>query len=96
MNKEQKLLERPVDEDTEILLEHIVEFKECLGLMELWRWEGIRASSIILLMEDIKDLNRDELVKSLLDQVKASPTTKMTTKENGDYFYLNFNFIVGN
>lgn len=94
MTKEQKLLQRPVEEDTQIILENVVDFKECVGLMELWRWESIRGSSIILLKEDIDHLNKDELIKSLLEQVNVAPTSKTTFKEEGDYFYLNYNFIV--
>lgn len=49
------LMNRPIEEDTVIQMEHIVNFPalEMKALMELWTWDGITGSSVIFLATDV-------------------------------------------
>jgi hypothetical protein len=94
MTKEQKLLNRPVDKDTEVILEDLVSFDQFPGLMELWKWDNITASSIILLQEDVKGMKENEIINFVFEKMKQPVDPQTTFKISGDYVYINFGFKV--
>lgn len=95
MTKEQKLMNRPVEEETTVLMEDLVNFDQFIGLMELWRWDGITASSIVLLQEDVVDFNQEDLIKFVFSKMKMPIDPHATFRIHLDYVYINFDFKVG-
>ncbi len=93
-DKIMKLLARPIEEDTAIQMEHIVDFQalKTKALMELWSWDGIQGSSVIFLAEDVSDLDDEELVEKASLDLKALKTEQYTIKRKENYVYINFGF----
>ena len=88
------LLNRPIEEDTVIQMEHIVDFP-ALGtkaLMELWSWDGIQGSSVIFLAEDVKMLSDEELIEKASIDLSALKSERYTIKRKEKYVYINFGF----
>lgn len=88
----EKLLKRPVEEDTRIEKQVFVEFDEGIGLYEKWYWSGVSANSVILLAETVEKINQQDLIVSLFRQMQLDEKMRYTTSLSGDYFYLNFGF----
>ena len=88
------LFKRPIEEDTQIHMEHIVDFP-ALGtkaLMELWYWDGIQGSSVVFLEKDVEHLSDEELVAKASEDLSALKEGQHTIKRVKDYVYINFNF----
>jgi len=88
------LLNRPIEEDTTIQIEHIVDFP-ALGtkaLMELWSWDGIQGSSVIFLEKDVAHLSDEELIEKASVDLSALKTERYTIKRKEGYTYINFGF----
>jgi hypothetical protein len=88
------LLNRPIEEDTTIQMEHIVDLP-ILGtkaLMELWSWDGIQGSSVIFLEKDVEHLSDEELIAKASEDLSALKEGEYTIKRVKDYVYINFNF----
>lgn len=94
MNKNQKLLERPIEQDTVILNESLVLFGEIPALMELWSWAGVTATSVIFLKEDFEGKSEDQIIDFVFKNIQAPRDPKTTFKLVGDYVYVNFDFRV--
>ena len=94
MEKEKKLLARPIEKDTKILNESLVLFGDTYALMELWSWAGITATSVIFLKEDLLNKSQEEVMDFVFKNLEAPRDPKATFKESGDYLYVNFNFKV--
>ena len=96
-NKAKKLLNRPIEPETTILMENIVEFKtwDIEVLMELWFWDGITASSFVFLKEDIGNLSDIELINKIKLDFDSIDLSDATIKASGDYVYVNYGFKVG-
>ena len=92
--KRKKLLERPKEEDTNILLENLVEFGDFPALMELWSLDGITASTVIFLKEDVNELKKDEIIDLVFSKIKQEKDPQTTYKEEGEYIFVNFGFKV--
>ncbi len=92
VDKKAKLLARPIEDDTNILSQTYIQFEECIGLFEVWSYDGITASSVIVLQADIVHFDKATLIKSLFTQMQFEFDQKHTTSVVGDYFFLNFNF----
>ena len=94
MEKQLKLLRRPVEEDTLILNESVVLFKDTHALMELWSWSGVTATSVVFLKEDFEGQSQEQVIDFVFKHLQAPRDPKTTFKEVGDYLYVNFNFKV--
>jgi hypothetical protein len=94
VDKKALLLARPIEDDTNILSQALIQFEECLGLFEVWSYDGITASSVIVLQADIAHLDQATLIKSLFRKMQFEFDQKHTTSVVGDYFFLNFNFEI--
>lgn len=92
MNKKEKLLARPIESDTLVLNSSLVMFKEFMGLMELWSWDGITGQSIVLLTEDYQRYEPGTLLTDLFHQMKLPVDPSATVKMLGDYVFINFDF----
>jgi hypothetical protein len=94
MDKNNKLLQRPIEKDTVILNESLVLFEDIPALMELWSWSGVTATSVIFLQEDFEGKSKDEIIEFVFKNIKSPIDPKATFKSAGDYIYINFNFRV--
>jgi len=94
-DKEKKLLERPVESDTKILVKKLVNFGEFQALYEKWVWDGISASSIVCLEEDVASMSKEDLIKFIFEKMQL-PVDKQTTHSvSGGYVFVNFGFDAG-
>lgn len=94
MDKNKKLLQRPIEKDTTILNESLVLFEDIPALMELWSWAGITATTVIFLKQDFEDKSEDQMIDFVFKNIQAPRDPKTTFKIVGDYIYINFNFKV--
>lgn len=93
--KEEKLRARPVESDTKVLIEKIVNFGEFTALYEKWLWDGITASSIICLEEDVKDWGQEKLVAFIFEKMQLPVDPQATYSVSNGYVYVNFGFDAG-
>lgn len=91
-DKEKKLLERPVESDTKIIANAMLDFGDFKALYEKWVWDGVMASSVICLKEDVQDRSQQELIEFLFTTMKLPIDPQATYKVSGDYIFLNFGF----
>ena len=89
-----RLLNRPVEKDTRILMEDLVDFGEFQGLMELWVWDGITGSTIILLEYDVSRFSNEDLLGLLFDRMKQPKDPQTTLSRTGEFVYVNYGFKV--
>jgi len=59
----------PLDDETKILSEGIVELGDCEALFQVWSWDGIVAQSIIFTETDAEKLS-DDVIKKLIRTLK--------------------------
>lgn len=83
----------PTDIDTTIIEQREVTIQGIEALHQHWRWDGVRAESLIFLTKEIAHLSpealKDLLRKEELLRLDQSMTTSTTS--NG-YTFINFNF----
>ncbi len=81
----------PVDLDTRIKQEEIIEVGGIPALYQQWSWEGLIAESIIFYNEDVEDLSDEDLFE--LISYHADPDGQYTVSRKGAvYTFINFNF----
>lgn len=90
--KKERLLKRSIDSDTTILSQDFIDFEKFIGLMELWTWEKIMASSIVLLSEDVGAMSKDEQIEFVFKKMNTVRDPKVTYQISGDHIFINFGF----
>lgn len=90
--KYKRLKERPVEEDTKIIVEKLVDLGEFMALYEKWFWEGVTASSIICLEEDAMKFGEKKLVEYIFKMMQLPVDPKYTYSTKNGYVYVNFGF----
>ena len=90
----QKLLSRPIEEETIIINQNFIQFEECLGLFENWSWDGVSACSVVLLAADVPQSNENEFIESLFRQMQFPVDKNLTKSTSGEHWFLNFNFEI--
>ena len=93
--KSKKLMDRPVEEDTKIIVEKLVNFGEFTALYEKWYWEGVTASSIICLEEDARKFGEEKLVEYIFKMMQLPVDPQYTYSTKNGYVYVNFGFDAG-
>jgi hypothetical protein len=93
-NKKEKLLGRPVESDTRILFKEMVKVGEWDALYERWSWEGITASSVVFLYEDVHNLGKEKIIEIVRSTFQLSNDEKMTYSVNVDHVFVNFAFEI--
>jgi hypothetical protein len=83
----------PLDDDTSILAQNEVAVGGYDALHQVWKWEGIKAESIIFLTADVSSLHDDDLKQLLMSEALATPGSSVTVSHSdSSYTSLNFNF----
>ena len=82
---------RPVEADTVVLGTAYAEYDGIPVMIENWKWDGITASSCIVLLDKLREagMKPKAFVKILKDKLEIKGAT--TGKESRG-FLLNFNF----
>jgi len=81
----------PLDDETKILSEHIVEIGKYEALLQVWNWDGIIAQSIILTDVDANEMSDSEIeeqIKSLSFIEKE--TSLMINRSVKGFTFVNF------
>jgi hypothetical protein len=89
-----RLAHRPMDPDTRLLFEEYLWIGDIPLVLERWSWDGVRASSAVMLAEHVRKLSAAELVAFLYD-CGIETGTRVTIKRDGDYVFVNFGFVAG-
>ncbi len=82
----------PVDPDTIIKKEEIIDVGHLQALYQRWVWEGIIAESLIFLNEDVGGMSDDDLVSLGRDAGILKRGGKSTISRSDTYTFLNMNF----
>jgi hypothetical protein len=83
----------PLDDDTSILAQNEVAVGGYGALHPVWKWEGIKAESIIFLTADVSSLYDDDLKQLLVSEAMVTPGSSVTVSHSDSgYTFLNFNF----
>lgn len=88
----QRLLARPVEEDTRILS---VQFRRCNEipiLLERWNWEGIHASTAVFLTEHVAAMDDAALESLLSEQAGLDLSGGVTIVRRETHTFVNFGF----
>lgn len=82
----------PNDSDTIIKYQSEVILDGLDALHQVWSWDSITAESLIFTNDDISGNDITELEKTIRIDYPQANNSSITTKESGDYFFINFNF----
>ena len=90
---EDKFADVPIDTDTKITGQKIIELDGVTALHQKWRWEGIKAESLIFASSDVIDLTDQALEQITLASGLVNAGSQMTMKRSDNGFvFVNFNF----
>jgi hypothetical protein len=85
----------PIEEDTEVLARVETTFGPYDAVHERWRYEAVKAESVILLSDDVANISDGELESALRASGLVQTGTEVTvTRGDSGYTFLNFNFVV--
>ncbi|HWL29185.1 MAG TPA: hypothetical protein VNQ97_09785 [Burkholderiaceae bacterium] len=83
----------PLDDETFILAQNEIVVGGYDALHQVWKWEGIRAESLIFLTADVAALQEEDLKQLLVSEAQAAPGSAITVSHSDSgYTFLNFNF----
>ncbi len=83
----------PLDPDTIIKKEEVIDIGNSRALYQRWVWEGIIAESLVFLNDDVGGMSDDELVSLGRDAGILKRNGKSTiTRSDSTYTFLNMNF----
>lgn len=82
----------PREEDTKIFFSSPMRWGELDIVYEKWKWDGIRAESIIFLTEDVFSLNDTTLEADVRDGPLVKSDSQITIKRTEKYTFVNFSF----
>lgn len=78
----------PNDDGVEIIERKIIDLKGNIALLEKWKWDGIKAESIIVKNEIVSNLSEEEIKKLCSDFLSG----KVEIKRLEDYTFISFNY----
>lgn len=81
----------PVEEDTRILLMHLIAICGIDARFELWGWEGVVGESLIFVTAEIVDLSDELLWQNIVNQLSLKDMRHTISRKAG-YTFVNFNF----
>ncbi len=82
----------PNDSDTIIKYQSKIILDGLDALYQIWSWDSIMGESIIFTNDDISGNDITELEKKIRIDYPQANNSSITTKDSGDYFFINFNF----
>lgn len=93
-NIEDKLRQRPLGAEIEIIKDQIVDLPELetKGLLEFWVEQGISALTLVLLTKDIEGISQDHLIEICEKNIESMRGQRKTFQKIGQFYFINFNF----
>lgn len=86
----------PVEEDTIIKKNTLIEIEGLQALHQNWVWDGIAAESLIFIADEVTQLDDDKLTLLALASKLPNEESKFTISRDREGFtYINFNFLHG-
>jgi hypothetical protein len=86
----------PVEEDTIIKRNTLIEIEGLQALHQNWAWDGIAAESLIFIAGEVAQLDDDKITLLALSSKLPSVDSKFTiSRDREGYTYINFNFLHG-
>lgn len=86
----------PVEEDTIIKRNTLIEIEGLQALHQNWIWDGIAAESLIFIAGEVAQLDDDQFTFLALSSKLPSVDSKFTiSRDREGYTYINFNFLHG-
>jgi len=83
----------PVDADTNITSQEVIDFDGYTALFQRWNWDGISAESLIFINDDIASIGIDDLEIKIRKSPMLSAESSVTVKVSDSGFtFFNFNF----
>ena len=80
-----------MDEDTRLIEDKILKYKDIDVLYQKWVWEGVIGNSLIFTKEDIKKFN----IHNIIDEMEIIKNkNKITTNKDDKFYFINFDFEV--
>jgi hypothetical protein len=90
-----KFKEVPVEEETKILKRRNISISGYEVLYEKWKWDGIKAESVIFIEEEVENLRDNELIEFVKNsQEIINEEHEITIKHSSGFVFVNFNFEI--
>jgi hypothetical protein len=82
----------PIDTDTVVLSEKHIQLNGLNVLLQSWRWDGVKANSLIFQAADVTDFTYEAIKDILLSSGLEGATASSTISRKNDFVFINFNF----
>lgn len=83
----------PVEDDTNIISQEVIDFDGYSVLHQKWSWEGVSAESLIFSNDDISSITIEDLETKIRKSPMLMSESSVTVKESDAGFtFFNFNF----
>jgi len=90
-----KLLERPIEEDTDVLSVRYCRVAGIPILIERWSWrfEGLQGSSAVFLNDHVAEMDDGDLQKFLTEKAGVDLDGGVTISRRDTHTFVNFGFV---
>ena len=83
----------PVDADTRITAQQLVQVNGWDALHQRWVWEGVSAQSLVFVASDIADASDETLLQMAADaDLHKADEDHTVTRSDSGFVFLNFGF----
>jgi hypothetical protein len=84
---------RPIDKDTAITSSKKLKIQEFDALHENWIWDGVKASSVVLVESQLAGMKDEQLSKMVAEEIAIGSNFTISRDRNG-YCFINFGFKI--
>ena len=90
-----KFIDIPLDEGTKVLSTKEVKVGTIDAVFQNWKWEGVKADSIVFCDDDVATYSDEELIELVKKSVFYAGSGELTIKRNThDFTFINLNFVI--
>lgn len=83
----------PVEDDTAVLVNTVMEFDGIECVFQIWVWDGIEGQSLIFQDEDVAAMDEETLKAKVRSWIRVTEESDVTFSRLGSGFtFVNFNF----
>lgn len=86
---------RDVDDDTRILAERYSKIDGVPVLHELWVWDGVTASSLVIPKQYLPSLAEADVLALLRQEFEVTGGYTFVNHADSHFVYVNYNFVAG-
>lgn len=80
----------PIDKETTIIYHEYIKIGEYNARIERWSWDGIQASSLIFLKEEVIHLTNSELTR--LIRQETGIVEEFAFKDSGEFLFFSYGY----